>query len=162
MPGLYLKMRPMYYGVTPMRILGISRIVAGFISAPLIGISIANLSSFVLWAWRAPGIEVFSTPGLLTMYVYVLAASIAALVVARRLALWGFWTWSAIGAVCSLPACVNDIWSWSAISGGALLNPEFVFRHLALYVVAGALAGAAFWLIALGGNRALTSRSHRG
>ena len=143
-----------------MRILGISRIVAGFISAPLIGISIANLSSFVLWAWRAPGIEVFSAAGLLTMYVYVLAAGIAALVVARRLALWGFLTWLAIGAICALPACVSDIWSWSAIS--TMVNPEFVFRYLTLYLFAGALAGGAFWLIAVVGNRDLRSGSHRG
>lgn len=145
-----------------MPILGISRIVAGFISAPLIGISAANLSSFVLWAWRAPSIEVFSAAGLLTMYVYVLAVGIAALVVARRLALWGFLAWLAIGAICALPACVNDIWSWSAVSGGTLLNPEFVFRHLTLYLFAGALAGGTFWFIAVVGNRALTSGSHRG
>lgn len=145
-----------------MHILGIYRIVAAFISAPLIGISIANLSSFVLWTWRAPGIEVLSAAGLLTMYVYMLALGIAAVVVARRTALWGFLTWLAIGAICALPACVNAIWSWSAVSGGTLVNPEFVFRYLTLYLFAGALGGGAFWLIAVVGNRDLTSGSHRG
>jgi hypothetical protein len=145
-----------------MPIVGISRIGAGFILAPLIGIFAANLSSFVLWAWRAPGIEVLSPSGLLTMYLYLLAAGIAALVVARRLALWSFLTWWAIGAMCALPACGNAIWFWSALSGGTLVNPELVFRYLTLYLFAGALAGATFWLIAIVGNRSLTSGSHRG
>jgi len=144
-----------------MAIVGISRIVAGLLAAPLIGIFTANTFSFVLWAWRAPGIEVLSPAGLLRMYVYALAVSIAALVVARRLALWGFFTWLAVGAICGLPACINDIWSWAALSGGALVTAEFVFRRLALYLFAGAVAGGAFWLIAVAGNRALTRRSTR-
>lgn len=142
-----------------MTIVGISRIVAGFLSAPLIGIIAANFFSFVLWEWRAPGIEVFSTAALLQMYVYVLAVSMVALVVARRLALWGLLTWLAVGAICGVPACLNSIWFWSAASGGALLNAEFVFRELALYLFAGAVAGAAFWLLAIVGNRALTRGS---
>jgi hypothetical protein len=144
-----------------MAIVGISRIVTGFLSAPLIGIFTANLFSFVLWAWRAPGIEVLSSAGLLQMYVYVLAVSIAALVVARRLALWGLLTWLAVGAICCLPACINNILFWSAASGGALVDAEFVFRNLALYLFAGAVAGGTFWLLAVVGNRALTRRSKR-
>lgn len=144
-----------------MAIVGISRIVAGFLSAPLIGIFAANFFSFVLWAWRAPGIEVLSSAGLLQMYVYALAVGIAALVVARRLALWGFFTWLAVGAICGLPAFVNDIWFWSAASGGALVNAEFVFRNLALYLFAGAVAGGTFWVLAVVGNLVLTRRSIR-
>lgn len=144
-----------------MAIVGISRIVAGFLSAPLIGISTANFLSFVLWAWRARGIEVFSSEGLLHMYVYVLAAGISALVVTQRFALWGFLTWVAVGAICSLPACINDIWFWAAASGGAFVTAEFVFRSLALYLFAGAVAGGTFWLLAVVGNGALTRRSTR-
>ena len=144
-----------------MAIVGLSRIVAGFLSAPLIGIFTANFLSFVLWAWRAHGIEVLSPAGLLQMYLYVLAVGIAALVVARRLALWGLLPWLAVGAFCGLPACVNDIWFWSAASGGALLNAEFVFRNLALYLFAGAISGGTFWLLAIAGNRALVRRSTR-
>jgi len=142
-----------------MPIAGISRIVAGLLSAPLIGIFTANLFSFVLLAWRAPGIEMLSSRGILQMYVYVLAVSVAALVVARRLALWGFLTWLAVGAISSVPACVIDIWFWSVASNSALVNTEFVFRYLALYLFAGAVAGATFWLVAVVGNRALTPRS---
>lgn len=95
------------------------------------------------------------------MYVCVLAASIAALVVARRFALWGLLTWLGVGAICGLPACVRDIWFWSAASDGALVNAEFVLRNLALYLFAGAVAGGAFWLFAVVGNRALTRGTTR-
>jgi hypothetical protein len=95
------------------------------------------------------------------MYVYVLAVNIAALVVARRLTLWGFLTWLAIGAISGVPACINDIWFWSAASGGTLVDAEFVFRKLALYLFAGAVAGGIFWLVAVVGNRALTRRPTR-
>lgn len=95
------------------------------------------------------------------MYFYVLAMSIGALVVARRFALWGLLTWLAFGAICALPACISDIWSWSAISAGALVNPEIVFRYLALYLFAGAVAGGTFWLLAVVGNRVLTRRPTR-
>jgi len=141
-----------------MAVVGIFRIVVGLLSAPLVGIFTANFFSFVLWAWGAPGIEVLSSAGLLQMYAYVLALSIAALVVAWRLALWGLVTWLAIGATCGLPVCINDIWFWSEASGGALVEAEFVFRKLALYLFAGAVAGGTFWLLAIIGNRALTRR----
>jgi hypothetical protein len=70
--------------------------VAGFLSAPLIGIFTANFLFFVLWAWLAHGIEVLSPAGLLQMYVYLLPVGIAALVVARRLGLWGLFCVGAI------------------------------------------------------------------
>jgi hypothetical protein len=144
-----------------MPIAGISRIAAGFLLAPLIGISTANILSFVLWAWRAPGIEVLSSMGILQMYAYVLAAIAAALVMARRWALWSVLTWLTIGAISGIPACIRDIWFWSEASGAGLVNAEFVFRYLALYLFAGAVAGGTFWLFAVVGNRTLTRRSTR-
>lgn len=144
-----------------MTIVAISRIVAGFLLAPLIGIFAANLFSFVLWAWRAHGIEVLSSAELLRMYVYVLVVGLAALAVARRLVLWGLLTWLGIGAICGLPACVGDVWFWYAASGGAVVDAEFVLRTLALYLFAGAVAGEAFWLLAVAGNLTLTRNSTR-
>ena len=93
------------------------------------------------------------------MYVYVLAVCIAALVVARRWALWGVLTWLAIGAISGVPAWIDNIWFWSEASSAALVNTEFVFRYLALYLFAGAVAGGTFWLVAVVGNRTLTRRS---
>ena len=138
-----------------MPIAGLSRIAAGFLSAPLIGIFTANFISFLLWAWRAPGIEVLSSRGILQMYAYMLAVSIAALVAARHWALWGFLTWLAIGAISGIPPYIDGIWFWSEASSVALVNAEFVFRYLALYLFAGAVAGGTFWLFAVVGNRTL-------
>jgi len=122
---------------------GMFRVIVGFAFAPLVGVLVSSTVVAAASGDLRSGWWVLPMAGVIIAYPSALLFGVPSYLVVRRFLKLKWWHAVFAGFLCSLPAWLASAYPFT----GAYFERRWL-PDLTLYVMAGIVAGAVFWLVA--------------